>query len=172
MTVRTTYFTGLSPSSPFEPAADDDVFGVVRRPRDFIDQLVDRNIPAVAPPEPLLEAFKTVEKAAKLNDEPIPAAVAWDNVDYERRYRAHIARAGPAVVVDELRDRARERDIWLVCWEKDPRWCHRRLLAETIVADLEDVELVHHPDPTTIPLEVDDQEDDADATLADFAGDA
>ncbi|MEY7847906.1 DUF488 family protein [Natrarchaeobius sp. A-rgal3] len=165
MTVHTTYFGGLN--SSYEPAEKDAVFGVVRFPQDFVARLTDRNIPAVAPPAELLEAYKTVEDAAEENGEPNPAAIAWDSVDYERRYLAHLEQAGPRTVVDELTERARERDIWLVCWEKDARWCHRRLLANAVVAELDDVEVVHHPDPSTIP--VDENDDEAGATLADFA---
>ncbi|WP_255193025.1 DUF488 family protein [Natronobeatus ordinarius] len=166
MTVRTAYFGGLN--SRFEPAEADDVFGVVRYPKDFVERLTDRNIPAVAPPADLLEAFKTVENAADRNGDPNPSAIAWDSVRYEPRYLAHLEQPGPSLVVDELRDRARERDVWLVCWEKDARWCHRRLLANAIVADLEDVDVVHHPDPSTIPLEEPDESPEA--SLADFAG--
>jgi uncharacterized protein YeaO (DUF488 family) len=168
VTVRTTYFGGLNSSC--EPADGDAVFGVVRYPRDFVDQIADRNIPAVAPPEDLLNAYKAVEDAAADNGEPNPAAIAWNSVDYERRYHEYLERAGPQAVLTELADRARERDIWLVCWEKDARWCHRRLLANAVVAQLDDVEIVHHPDPSTIPIETgDDSDDDPDATLTDFA---
>nr|WP_255291516.1 DUF488 family protein [Natrinema sp. CBA1119] len=96
--------------------------------------------------------------------------MAWNSVDYERLYHEYLERAGPQAVLTELADRARERDIWLVCWETDARWCHRRLLANAVVAQLEDVEIVHHPDPSTIPADTGDDEsgDDPDATLADF----
>ena len=170
MTVRTSYFGGLS---SYEPADEDAVFGVVRYSQDFVERLTDRNIPAVGPPEDLLNAYKAVEKAAEDDGEPNPAAVAWNSVKYERRYRKHLAESGPQNVIDELADRARERDIWLVCWEKDARWCHRRLLANEIVADLEDVEVVHHPDPSTIPVAdgCDESDDSGEpgATLEDFA---
>ncbi|WP_436347679.1 DUF488 family protein, N3 subclade [Natronorubrum sp. FCH18a] len=167
MTVYTSYFGGLS---SHDPADEDDVFGVVRYPQEFVKRLTDRNIPAVAPPEDLLNAYKTVESAAEENGESNPAAVAWNSVDYERRYLESLERKGPQTVIDELADRARERDIWLVCWEKDARWCHRRLLANAIIADLEDVEIVHHPDPSTIPIEAEaDADDESAATLADFA---
>ncbi|WP_049901921.1 DUF488 domain-containing protein [Natrinema sp. J7-1] len=172
MTVRTTYFGGLN--SSFEPADGDAVFGVVRYPQDFVERITNRNIPAVAPPEELLNAYKTVQEAAGDNGEPNPAAIAWNSVDFERRYRQHLERAGPQEVIGELTDRARDRDIWLVCWEKDARWCHRRLLADAGVAQLEDVEIVHHPDPSTIPVDTGDDDpdtdDDPDATLTDFAG--
>ncbi|MFC6716255.1 DUF488 family protein [Natrialbaceae archaeon GCM10025810] len=173
MTVRTTYFGGLN--AHVEPTEGDDVFGVVRYPREFVERLTDRNIPAVAPPDNLLNAYKSVEEAAERNGEPNPAAIAWDSVSFEPRYLAYLERTGPRRIIDELRERARDRDVWLVCWEKDARWCHRRLLANAIVADLEDVEVVHHPDPSTIPIDDEreaDETDESGPTLADFAGGA
>ncbi|RKD94744.1 DUF488 family protein, N3 subclade [Halopiger aswanensis] len=170
MTVHTTYFGGIS---QFDPPEGDDVFGVVRYPKDFVERVTDRNIPAVAPPGDLLNAYKTVENAAEEDDEPNPAAIAWNSVDYERRYLGYLERDGPQALIDELADRARERDIWLVCWEKDARWCHRRLLANVVVERLEDSEVVHHPDPSTIPVNTagDEPSDSTDetATLRDFA---
>ncbi|MCU4743389.1 DUF488 family protein [Natronoglomus mannanivorans] len=169
MTVRTCYFGGLN--SSFEPADDADVFGVVRYPQDFVERLTDRNIPAVAPPEDLLNAYKAVEEAAESNGDPNPAAIAWSSVRYESRYLAYLERTGPQVVLEELRERARERDVWLICWEKDARWCHRRLLANEIVADLEEIDVIHHPDPSTIPIDgkETDEETSPDASLTDFA---
>lgn len=172
MTVHTTYFGGLS---QFDPADGDDVFGVVRYPKDFVTRVTDRNIPAVAPPDGLLSAYKAVEEAAEKSGEANPEAIAWDSVRYERQYLEYLEGPGPSTVLEELRDRAREGDLWLVCWEKDARWCHRRLLAREIATDLEDVEIVHHPDPSTIPIDEgdgDDEGDDHGPTLADFAGGA
>ena len=172
MTIHTTYFGGLASHEPFGEAA---VLGVVRYPQDFVERITDRNIPAVAPPEELLDAYKTVESAAEENGEPNPPAIAWESVAFERRYREYLERPGPQTLLEELVERARERDVWLVCWEKDARWCHRRLLAKEIVAQLDDadVEIVHHPDPSTIPIdagddEIDDQEETG-PTLTDFA---
>ncbi|QSX00885.1 DUF488 family protein [Haloterrigena alkaliphila] len=169
MTVHTTYFGGLS---SYDPAEEASVFGVVRYPQDFVARITDRNIPAVAPPEDLLNAYKTVEEAAEDNGEFNPAAIAWNSVDFERRYLAHLEAKGPQTVLEELIDRVRERDIWLVCWEKDARWCHRRLLANAIIAQLDETEIVHHPDPTTIPVGDGDDSDEAaetGPTLEDFA---
>ncbi|AXR82315.1 DUF488 family protein, N3 subclade [Natrarchaeobaculum sulfurireducens] len=166
MTVHTTYFGGVG---QYEPSEGADVFGVVRYPKEFVERVTDRNIPAIAPPEDLLNAYKTVEEAAEENSEPNPASIAWNSVSYERRYLEHLEGPGQQAVLAELVDRARERDVWLVCWEKDARWCHRRLLASAVVTQLEDVEVVHHPDPTTIPVEETSDDEEGDPTLADFA---
>ena len=135
MSVRTTYFAALS-HGHVDPASDASVFGVVRKSTDWIDEIVDRNVPAVAPPEELLDAYKKVERAAEENDERQPQRVAWESVNFAERYRSHLDTNGVSQVLSALRDRADESTLWLVCFEKDDRWCHRRLLAERLRPDL------------------------------------
>jgi uncharacterized protein YeaO (DUF488 family) len=170
MTVRTTYFGGLG--SVVEPDDTDDVLGVVRYPQDFVERVVDRNVHALAPPEELLQAFKAVEGAAEDDDNVVnPSAVAWRSVGFEPRYREHLAKSGQQQVVENVRERLREHvDVWLVCWEKDVRYCHRRLLADVLVDGL-DVDVEHYPAPDEI--EDPEPEDDVDdeprpVSLADF----
>ncbi|WP_247729482.1 DUF488 family protein [Halovivax limisalsi] len=169
MTVHTTYFGGVS---QFEPADDAEVIGVVRYPKDFVERVTDRNVPALAPPANLLDAYKTVEASAEADGAAFPSDVAWQTVRFEPRYLNYLRSfPGPQAVIEELRERASERDIWLVCWEKDCRWCHRRLLTKEIVAELADVEIVHHPDPTTLDVgrNESDEESSPNAALADFS---
>jgi len=172
MSVRTTYFGGLG--SVVEPDEDDDVLGVVRYPQDFVDRVVDRNVHALAPPEELLQAFKAVEGAAEDDEHVVnPSAVAWRSVGFEDRYRDHLAKSGQQQVLDNVRERLRDGlDLWLVCWEKDVRYCHRRLLADVLVDGL-DVDVEHYPAPDEI--EDPEPEDDVDdeprpVNLSDFNG--
>ena len=172
MTLRTSYFGGIG--SVVEPDEDDVVLGVVRYPRDFVDRVVDRNVPALAPPEELLDAYKTVEDAAERDELRNPSAVAWESVNFDERYLDHLDGAGQQQVIAEIRDRLRDDlDVFLVCWEKDVRTCHRRLLAEAIVDglqdDVDDVE--HHPAPDELQDDVDEPEDGPSiASLTDFGG--
>lgn len=167
--VITTYFGGVG--NVAEPAPGDVVFGVVRYPRDFIDRVVDRNIPALAPPEDLLDAYKAVEDAADRDDFGTPSAVAWSSVSFEDRYRSYLTRSGPQQVLDELRDDLQDgRTIWLVCWERDVRYCHRRLLAD-VLADPLGVDVEHVPSPAEIETEADDSDDEPrPASLTEFNG--
>ena len=172
MSVRTTYFGGLG--SVVEPDEDDDVLGVVRYPQDFVDRVVDRNVPALAPPEQLLQAFKAVEGAAEDDENVLNAsAVAWENVDFEDRYRSHLAKNGQQQVLENVREHVRDGlDVWLVCWEKDVRYCHRRLLADVLVDGL-DVDVEHYPAPDEIEdPEPEDHVDDEPrpVSLSDFNG--
>lgn len=136
MVVRTTYFSAIS-HEKVRPSPRSAVFGVVRNPFEWVEDVVDRNIPALAPPEPLLSAYKRVEEAAEERDEPNPPEIAWRSVDFEDRYRAHLSRSDVEQPLSTLREFARQRPVWLVCYEADEKWCHRRLLAERLLGDLQ-----------------------------------
>lgn len=167
MTVHTTYFGGLN--SLVHPTDDALVLGVVRHPKDFVLRVTDRNVPAVAPPDDLLNATKTVEKAADRDGVANPSAAAWRTVGFEERYRDHLAGVGQQQVLKELRERAEHGDLWLVCWEKNPRYCHRRVLAEVLLEDLDD-EVAHHPDPSEFEEVENEQEGPKLASLTEFSG--
>ncbi|MFD1641451.1 DUF488 family protein [Halohasta litorea] len=138
MTVRTTYFWALS-NQEAEPAADDVVYSVVRYTQDWIDDLVERNIDALAPPSDLLDAYKQVEDAAEEDGYSNPSQVAWESVNFAERYQQHLTTVDQ--VVDVVAEQAAETTVWLVCWEKDDRYCHRRLLADAILDRLDDSSL-------------------------------
>ena len=135
MTVRTTYFSALS-NQQVEPAADDVVYSVVRYTQDWINDLVERNIDALAPPSGLLDAYKRVEEAAEEDGHANPSRIAWESVSFEERYRRHLATVEQ--VVDVVAEQAADTTVWLVCWEKDDRYCHRRLLADAILDQLDE----------------------------------
>ncbi|MEA1930339.1 MAG: DUF488 domain-containing protein [Euryarchaeota archaeon] len=135
MTVRTTYFWALS-NQEAEPAADDVVYSVVRYTQDWIDDLVERNIDALAPPSDLLDAYKRVEDAAEEDGHANPSRIAWESVSFEDRYQQYLTTVDN--VVDAVAEQAADTTVWLVCWEKDDRYCHRRLLADAILDRLDD----------------------------------
>jgi len=167
VTLHTTYFGGLG--SLVHPDDGDLVLGVVRYPEDFVQRVTDRNVPAVAPPDDLLDAFKTVEEAGDRDGVANPSAAAWRTVDFEDRYRNHLDGRGQQRVLDELRDRVEHRNVWLVCWEKDPRFCHRRVLAEVLLDGL-DEEVAHHPNPADLDDPSDEQDGPELASLTEFSG--
>lgn len=58
---------------------------------------------------------------------------AWYAVDYERRFREEIL--GRPAAMDELRrtkEMAKVKDVYLVCYEKPPKKCHRLVLMDII----------------------------------------
>ncbi|MFC7047320.1 DUF488 domain-containing protein [Halobacteriaceae archaeon GCM10025711] len=128
MTIHTTYAAALQ-HGKVEPGEDDLVVGVVRHPAPWFLDSVDRNVEALGPPEKLLSAFKKVEEAAD-------AATAWESVSYESRYLAHLQEdASARHAADHLLERSQDRDVWLVCYEADERYCHRRLLRQHLTGD-------------------------------------
>ena len=56
---------------------------------------------------------------------------AWDKSNYEKRFRAQIA-ANPksAARLRDLAERAKTRDIFLICYEGYDKPCHRKLLLQ------------------------------------------
>lgn len=134
--IRTTYVGRLASAG----VGDDDlVLGVVRYEYDFLDRSVDRNVPALAPPEELLDAYNAIREAAA-KDESVPNTddearrVAWENVSFRERYLSYLDGAGPQEVLGTLRDRLDDgQDVWLVCLEANEAFCHRRLLAARVV---------------------------------------
>jgi len=172
--VRTTYFGGIGPVADPDPA--DVVLGVVRKPHSFVEDVVDRNVPEVAPPDDLLHAVKRVEKAAEADGVPNPREVAWSSTSFAESYQRFLERTGVKDAIRDLREEAVDGagDLWLVCYERDPAWCHRRLLADAIVDDVPLARVHHHPEPG-----VDADAGDAggsgvpgDAALTDFQGES
>lgn len=74
-----------------------------------------------------------------------------------RGYADHLGTAAGRAALAELARRARATPLAIMCAEGDPRRCHRRLLADALVA-VEGVDVVHlahdgtwaahHPDPS------------------------
>jgi len=54
---------------------------------------------------------------------------AWDKCGYEKRFRAQIAgNPNAAAKLSALAERARNRDVFLICYEAYDKPCHRKLL--------------------------------------------
>jgi uncharacterized protein YeaO (DUF488 family) len=111
--------------------------GVVRRPTPWFHAVVDENVDSVAPPADLLEAFK--DRCDDLEMQGLCAEgahnAAWDELDFEERYREHLANsAGAQEAIAELRSRlAAGEDLVLVCYENtDQKRCHRTVLLEEL----------------------------------------
>lgn len=162
--LRTSYVGGLG--SVDDPADEDLVLGVIRYKYDFVERTVDRNVPALAPPTDLLDAFKRVEESAG-EDVLDPARVAWETVAFRERYLTYLDRAGPQDVIGTVRDHLREgTTVWLVCLEAEATFCHRRLLAARIRGD----DPAHYSAQYEAPEPNDGSEAAAQAFLDSFGG--
>ncbi|MFD1601004.1 DUF488 family protein [Halobellus rarus] len=135
--IRSTYFSALA-NGDVEPAPESKVLAVVRRDLpEWTEELVDRHVPTLAPPEDLLDSYKTVEKAADKDGQNEPRRIAWKTVDFEDRYREHLDKGPVQQVLEAVEQEAAQRAVWLVCWEASERWCHRRLLRERLEDEAE-----------------------------------
>jgi uncharacterized protein YeaO (DUF488 family) len=130
--IRTTYFSALA-NGDVEPATDSNVLAVVRRdPPEWVEDLVDRHVPHLGPPEELLDAYKSVEEAAESHGEDDPRRIAWESVNFAERYREYLQTSSTKDVLEHVERTASQRAVWLVCWEAEETYCHRRLLREHI----------------------------------------
>ncbi len=112
--------------------------GVVRRPTHWLNAQVDENVPALAPPDELLDDLKAAQ--TRLESEGLDEATAHNramgSVDYDRRYREHLATVEATAAMADLQDRLDAgENIALVCFENtDVKRCHRTMLREELLA--------------------------------------
>jgi uncharacterized protein YeaO (DUF488 family) len=98
----------------------------------------------LAPSADLLAEFNEW-KARFTPDEGYETAYhfAWDKCGYEKRFRAQIAGNPSATArLKALSERARTRDVFLICYEAYDKPCHRKLLLR--IAEEEFGALVDH----------------------------
>lgn len=70
------------------------------------------------------------------------AARAGDATGFERHYRAQLATPAAKTALAEVLATAAQAPVCLMCYERDPRDCHRRLTAEAL-ASMADIEPRH-----------------------------
>ncbi len=92
----------------------------------------------LAPSRELLDEFTRL-KAEYSPESGHPSAVhyAWDKCNYEKRFLAQIR--GSKRSMDRLRElseKAKSKDIVLICYEGEDKPCHRRLLLQIASQDL------------------------------------
>jgi len=110
--------------------------GVVRSPTPWFHEIVDENRPALGPPRALLDEFRDLQTSFTLDGMCEAGAhnAAWEELDFERRYRASLDTADTQAVIADLRDRLADgTDVALVCFENtDQKRCHRTILREEL----------------------------------------
>lgn len=121
---------------------DTRLIGVVRRPTRWFNPQVDENVAALGPPSDLFEDFQDRQDALldEGYDEESAHNIAWDDVEYDRRYRDHLQTSEAAIAaVEDLLERVADgTDIALVCYENtDDKRCHRTALREHLTGRLE-----------------------------------
>ena len=135
-TLRDTYVVALQHDLVDLPE-EATLVGVVRSPTHWFSPVVDENHPALGPPQTLLEQIK--RRAEELEADGLDDAeahnTAWDDVDFERRYREHLNTDDDAQTAFEaLHTRLLDGEgLVLVCYENtETKRCHRTILREEL----------------------------------------
>jgi len=92
-----------------------------------IKRIIDEWIPDLAPTKELLKAFK--DELKRTNNQEI----AFNISKYDSRFRHQVL--NDSVSMNELRRIGRlskEKDVYLLCHEKEETYCHRRIVREII----------------------------------------
>jgi uncharacterized protein YeaO (DUF488 family) len=96
----------------------------------------------LAPSAELLGEFKDATGAlvAAGLDEAAAHNRAWDDIQYEKRFREELE--GRPAAIRRMRELARgasEGDIFLVCYEAPPKRCHRHILRSIIQSMIDEM---------------------------------
>ncbi|WP_265107764.1 DUF488 domain-containing protein [Halosolutus halophilus] len=119
---------------------DATLVGVVRSPTRWFHAAVDENVPELGPPAELLDAIKDVEEEFKMQGlcEEGAHNAAWDRVEFDDRYRDHLAESSEATAaLADLEERLEAGEsLALVCYENtDKKQCHRTILRDVLEGD-------------------------------------
>lgn len=133
--VRETYVAALQ-HDLVSLSGEESLVGVVRRPTGWFRGAVDENVPALGPPDDLLEETNArVEelKVAGLCEEEAHNA-AWEETGFAERYLSHLEESADAgAELARLAERVQGgEDVVLVCFEGEDKRCHRHLLADRL----------------------------------------
>ena len=131
--VRETYHAAIQ-HDMIDLSGDEHLAGVVRRPTGWFRSVVDANYPELGPPEDLLDETKRVQEEFAIGgmcDEGAHNA-AWEETDFEARYRNYVTESGEAAaLLDRIAERVRDGEtVVLVCFEGTEKRCHRHILVE------------------------------------------
>jgi uncharacterized protein YeaO (DUF488 family) len=135
-TLRDTYLAALQHDLIDIPEGAT-LVGVVRSPTRWFSPAVDENQRALGPPQSLLEQFKRQREDLEAEglDDADAHNTAWDDVDFEPRYREHLETNPDAQsALEKLRKRLQAgEDLVLVCYENtEKKRCHRTILRDVL----------------------------------------
>lgn len=113
---------------------------VISDPTGGIVEVSDEYMPSLGMPEEILNEFRKTRAELDIDDDIERHNTAASQVKLEERYKKHLKENEDATKkVTELSERVQNgEDITLVCFEKQPKWCHRHILKEQVKQLLED----------------------------------
>lgn len=129
--------------------ADAWVVGVVRIPMHGIEDVIDANLAALAPPSVLLDEFQNIADGID-EDETTAHNRAYESADFESRYLTYLEHDGtpptdvldvdedddtdvPGAVDEVLTRLADGQPVYLCCYEAGDKACHRRSLRDHLI---------------------------------------
>lgn len=124
--------------SDFTETGDEDNIGttiaVVTDPTGGIEDVSDEFIPELGMPENELNNFRSLRSSMNIDDDIKRHNKAVEKTGIKDSYRDYIQNDNEAQEkINELVERVRQgEDITFVCFEKEPKWCHRHLLVQHI----------------------------------------
>lgn len=107
---------------------------VVTEPTGGITEVCDEFIPELGMPKGILNEFRKVRSNIESTDDVTKHNKAAAEVNIEEKYRSYLKNNVDAnEQVESLCDRIVSGEkITLVCFEKEPKWCHRHILKQEI----------------------------------------
>lgn len=113
---------------------------VVSDPTGGIVEASDEFIPELGMPENELNNFRQIRNSINIEDDIERHNKAVDMTDIDEKYSDYIDNDSEAQRnISQLAERVEEgEDITFICFEKDPKWCHRHSLAEKVRSKIED----------------------------------
>ena len=117
-----------------QPDEDDAVIGVVQKRTPWFAD-VDANWPSLAPGDDLLDDFH--DKRDELEQRDLDDTEAHNKaavaVDFRERYHRRLQCPDAKMRMEDIETMIENgRDVWLICYESEPKFCHRRILKGVI----------------------------------------
>lgn len=107
---------------------------VVSDPTGQITEVCDEFMPELGMPEDELNNFRFTRSNLDIDDDIKKHNKAAEKVELETKYRSYLnSDANAQEKIDKICERLKDgENITLVCFEKEPKWCHRHILVEYI----------------------------------------
>lgn len=111
---------------------------VVSDPTGGITEVCDEYMPELGMPENELNNFRMVRSNLDINDDIERHNKAIEKVDLENKYLSYLnSNEDARQKMRDIKNRVDNGEkITLVCFEKDPKWCHRHILIDYIESEI------------------------------------
>lgn len=115
---------------------------VVSDPTGGIVEASDEFMPELGMPERELNNFRSVRSDLDIEDSTECHNRAVDITDIDQKYAEHIETDDEAAEsIHNLAKRVSNgENITFICFEKEPKWCHRHILAEKVTEEAKKID--------------------------------